>query len=72
MITPDEAVKTIDSMINSMPISFIDRENFGFLVSKEVANALYEYTKLSSGISPMKLFQSGEEFTWKGFKCKVS
>ena len=72
MITPDEAVRTMDAMIRSIPISFVERENFGFMVSKEVAGALYEYTKLMSDMPQMKIFKSGEEFTWKGFKCKVA
>lgn len=71
MITPDEAVKTMDALIESIPIHIRTVDNFGFMVSKQVAQALLKYAPFTP-IPKDKVFVSGDEFRWKGFKCQVA
>lgn len=71
-MTSIEAVILMDRMIESMPDNRPD--GLGFLVSLEISNALLDYVK-SIGYNPLNgklVFEKGDEFTWKGIKCKVS
>lgn len=70
MITQDDAVKAVDLMIQSLseqhqkfPV------NFYLLVSLEIAQHLANYSEFTG--RPKRMF-SGDDFYWKGFKCKVA
>ncbi len=65
-----EAVRAMDMMIRSMPEKLKDGKN-GFLLSKDFAQALLDYVKWIGKIDK-KVFESGDEFTWKGYPCRVA
>lgn len=72
-MTQDEAVKAVDLLIFSLHKQaerFPHKGDYYFLVSVEVANHLSDYAMQLTG--KMKFMLSGDEFLWKGFKCKVA
>jgi len=74
MLTPAESVRALDSMIESIPSIYIEdgrfKESFGFLVSKEIANGIWAYVSNLANFKKRR-FKSGDEFFWRGIKCKV-
>lgn len=71
MITQDEAVKAVDLMIRSLSEQAEKFPgDFYLLVSLEIAQHLADY--VAPLLGKQKLMFSGDEFQWKGFKCKVA
>lgn len=68
-MAPDKAVKAMDMMIEARPEAK-GEDQYCFILSLEVAQALYTYHGMISG--KLLIARSGDEFQWKGFKCKVT
>ena len=71
MITQDEAVNAVDMMIGSLSqqVQKFPQDQY-LLISLEIAQHLSDYSAIYSG--RFKRMFSGDEFHWKGFKCKVA
>jgi len=67
--TPIEAVMAMDKMIEAIPDKMKD-EKCGFMVSVTFANALKDYVEWTGNFMKPS-FVKGDEFTWKGYPCKV-
>ncbi len=65
-----EYVEAMDKMIYSLPHQIQDNKNFTFLLSKEFAQGLYDYVPMWA--SKKMIAESGDEFVWRGFNCKVA
>jgi hypothetical protein len=70
MITPDDAVKQIDSLIEQINTEMVDGKEVVFHVSKEFANAIKDAINIRS-MKAMPDFVSGDEFKWRDYICKV-
>lgn len=70
-MTQEEAVKAVDLMVMSLR-NQIDKfpSDFYLYCSIEIANHLSGYSLKYTG--KMKFLNSGDEFTWRGVKCKVA
>lgn len=65
-----EYVEAMDKMILSLPDVEHYRKEFVFYLSMEFAQCLLDYV-YNIGYPSQILLNHGDEFLWKGFKCKV-
>lgn len=72
MITQDEAVKAVNLMVSSLSeqAQKFPQEQY-LLVSLEIAQHLCNYISQLSDNKSYRL-SSGDEFKWRGYKCKVA
>lgn len=68
MVTQDEAVKAMNSMVDCLP----DRlpNDWYFLCSMEIAQHLMNFAyEMKGELGP--IMHKGEKFKWKGINCMV-
>lgn len=68
MITPDEAIKALNQMIDSIPKTNTNNDFVFYLGIKE-AQAYYDHDQPL--LSKRRIAKKGDEFKFRGMKCKV-
>lgn len=70
MVGENIEVEAMDRMIAQLPESLFYNKEFTFYLSAQFAQSLLNYVNNFYRTNKI-VMQKGDEFTWKGFNCKV-